>query len=66
MAEEGFPVHPVAAHFWKSGAALLQDPDNPHGKDMLRPDGRAPSSGQIMTNPNLAKTFRCAILIANL
>ena len=25
---------------------------------MLRPDGQAPSPGQIMTNPNLARTFR--------
>ena len=38
--------------------ATLQDPANPHGKDMLRPDGRAPSPGQIMTNANLARTFR--------
>ena len=37
---------------------MLKDPDNPHGKAMLRPDGQAPSPGQIMTNPNLAKTFR--------
>ena len=58
MAEEGFPVHPVASYLWKAGSGALRDPENPHGKEMLRPDGRAPSPGQIMTNPNLARTLR--------
>lgn len=57
MARNGFPVHPVAAHGWQRGAHLLQNPANKHGGDMLMPNGEAPSSGDVMINPNLANTF---------
>jgi hypothetical protein len=57
MAEEGFPVAPIAAHLWEKGSAELCDPTNPHGQDMLL-NGQAPRAGEIMTLPNLAATFK--------
>lgn len=57
LAEQGFPLHPVAAHFWQRSAHLLQSADNPHGADLLL-DGRAPRAGEVMRNPALAATFR--------
>jgi hypothetical protein len=47
LAEDGFPVHPVAAHSWKKGAHLLQGENNPHGGAMLMPDGSAPRAGDV-------------------
>eukprot|EP00729_Bicosta_minor_P008015 gene8015-1693_t len=58
MAEEGFPVHPMAAHGWESGSYLLKEPTNKYGGAMLKPDGQAPKAGDIMRMPELAATFR--------
>ena len=58
LAEEGFPVHPVAAQGWARGAPLLQATNNPHGAAMLMPDGSVPSAGDVMKMPELAATFR--------
>eukprot|EP00041_Stephanoeca_diplocostata_P012880 m.217381 g.217381 ORF g.217381 m.217381 type:complete len:557 (+) comp19125_c0_seq1:156-1826(+) len=58
LAEHGFPVHTIAAQGWKNGAHLLTADNNPHGKDMLLPDGHAPKEGQVMKLPKLAATFR--------
>lgn len=58
MAEEGVPINEICAHWWADGSHLLKTPQNPHGKDMLMPDGEAPKAGEIMKMPLLAKTFR--------
>lgn len=65
MAEDGFPVHPVAAFHWGSEEELskLIAPKNKAGNELLI-DGRAPRAGEIMKNPNLAKTFRLLVLAA--
>lgn len=56
LAEEGFPVAPVAAHFWQRGVErqLSQAPNG----DELTIGGRAPRPGEIFRNPGLARTFR--------
>jgi hypothetical protein len=58
LAEEGFPVHEVAAAGWAGGAFLLTAENNVHGKDLLLPSGRPPRAGDIMKMPKLANTFR--------
>ena len=58
LAEEGFPVHEVAAAGWAGGAHLLTAEPNPHGRDLLMPSGRAPAVGDVMKMPKLANTFR--------
>jgi gamma-glutamyltranspeptidase/glutathione hydrolase len=56
LAEGGFPVSPITAHFWARGAArqLSQAP----GGEELTLDGRAPLPGEISRNPGLARTLR--------
>jgi gamma-glutamyltranspeptidase/glutathione hydrolase len=56
LAENGFPVAPITAHFWERGAARqLQSALNGHE---LTIDGRAPKAGEIFSNKGLARTFR--------
>lgn len=57
LAEEGFPVAPVAAYLWGLGSVDLLHPDNTHGEDLLL-GGRAPTTGEVMGMPLLANTFR--------
>jgi gamma-glutamyltranspeptidase/glutathione hydrolase len=56
LAEEGFPVAPVTAHFWAGGAAR-QLAQAPNGHE-LTIEGRAPRAGEIFRNPGLGRTFR--------
>lgn len=56
LAEEGFPVAPVTAHFWARGAER-QLKQAPNGHE-LTINGRAPRPGEIFRNPGLAKTLR--------
>jgi gamma-glutamyltranspeptidase/glutathione hydrolase len=56
LAEEGFPVAPITAHFWARGAERqLKSALNGHE---LTIDGRAPKAGEIFRNPGLARTFK--------
>jgi gamma-glutamyltranspeptidase/glutathione hydrolase len=56
LAENGFPVAPMTAHFWERGAGRqLQSALNGHE---LTIDGRAPKAGEIFSNKGLARTFR--------
>ena len=55
LAEEGFPVSPITARAWDRGIPQLRN--GPHSRELLI-DGRAPRAGEIMRNPNLARTFR--------
>ncbi|MGQ0605069.1 MAG: gamma-glutamyltransferase [Anaerolineales bacterium] len=56
LAEEGFPVAPLTAHFWQRGAErqLRTAP----GGFALTLNGRGPQPGEIFRNPGLARTFR--------
>jgi len=55
LAEEGFPVAPITAHFWARGAdRQLKSALN--GEE-LTINGRAPQAGEIFRNPGLAKTL---------
>ncbi len=51
LAEGGFPVAPITAHFWARGVPQLR------GRE-LTIDGRAPRAGETFANPGLARTFR--------
>lgn len=56
LAEEGFPVAPITAHFWARGAERqLKSALNGYE---LTIDGRAPKAGEIFRNPGLARTFK--------
>src|SRR5207248_2022259 len=55
LAEEGFPVAPLTAHYWDSAIGVLQA--RPGGL-ALTVSGRAPRAGEIFRNPGLARTFR--------
>ncbi|MBI5966139.1 MAG: gamma-glutamyltransferase [Chloroflexi bacterium] len=56
LAENGFPVTPITAHFWERGAGRqLQSALNGHE---LTVEGRAPKAGEIFSNKGLARTFR--------
>jgi gamma-glutamyltranspeptidase / glutathione hydrolase len=56
LAEAGFPVAPLTAHFWQAGAnRQLKTALN--GVEMTI-DGRGPNPGEIFRNSGLARTFR--------
>jgi len=56
LADEGFPVAPITAHFWARGAdRQLKSALNGHEMTI---DGRAPKAGEIFRNKGLARTFK--------
>ena len=55
LATEGFPVHPVTAHYWAQQVPLLSR--HPGGAQLLI-EGRAPRAGEVFRNPNLANTMQ--------
>ncbi|KAI9658183.1 MAG: hypothetical protein M1831_004030 [Alyxoria varia] len=63
LGEEGFPVHHLCATMWGEGEQDLRDA-SPNFLEMLKADPaakdgcRAPKSGELFWNKNLAKTFR--------
>jgi len=56
LADEGFPVAPITAHFWEVGAK--RQLSRALGGRELTLNGRAPRPGEIFRNPGLAKTLR--------
>jgi gamma-glutamyltranspeptidase/glutathione hydrolase len=56
LAENGFPVAPLTAHFWQAGASR-QLKSALNGIE-LTIDGRGPNPGEIFRNPGLARTMR--------
>lgn len=56
LADEGFPVAPITAHFWARGAdRQLKSALNGHEMTI---DGRAPKAGEIFQNKGLVRTFK--------
>ncbi len=56
LAEEGFPVSPITAHFGQRSAERLLK-DMPNGREMTV-NGRGPAAGEIFRNTGLARTLR--------
>ncbi|MBM4456905.1 MAG: gamma-glutamyltransferase family protein [Chloroflexi bacterium] len=56
LADEGFPVAAITAHFWARGAER-QLRHAPGGLE-LTIEGRGPRAGEIFRNPGLAATLR--------
>ena len=56
LAEEGFPVTPITAHFWERGVER-QLRHAPGGLE-LTIQGRAPRPGEVFRNPGLGRTLR--------
>ncbi len=57
LAEQGFPVAPVIAGYWKSAEATLLATE-PARQTFLIDGQRAPREGEIVRNPQLGKTLR--------
>ena len=55
LAEEGYPVAPVTAYFWKRSEERLRAA--PNGLE-LTIEGRAPQAGELFHNPGLARSLR--------
>ncbi|KAG8470624.1 hypothetical protein KFE25_009045 [Diacronema lutheri] len=53
LAARGFPVAPVAAYYWRAAEQLLRNA-SPHGRTLLRADGRAPAEGEVFVRKELA------------
>jgi gamma-glutamyltranspeptidase/glutathione hydrolase len=56
LAESGFPVAPITAHFWAAGGER-QLANALNGRE-LTIDGRTPRAGEVFRNPGLAKTLK--------
>ena len=56
LAEKGFPVEPITAHFWSHGAEGQLSTSL--GGMELTISGRAPQPGEIFRNPGLSKTLQ--------
>lgn len=54
-AQDGFPVSPVIARYWASGAKKFGG--YPGFRETFTIDGRAPEAGEIFRNPDLARTL---------
>ena len=56
LAEKGFPVAPITAHSWATGAKN-QLANAPGGHELMI-DGRAPEPGEIFRNPGMTRTLK--------
>jgi gamma-glutamyltranspeptidase/glutathione hydrolase len=56
LAEQGFPVSPLTAHYWSRGVAgrLASSASGA----ALTIDGRGPRPGELFRNPSLGRTYR--------
>ena len=56
LAEEGFPVAPVIASYWKDSEAKLRE--TREARDTFLINNAAPREGDLFRNPRLATTYR--------
>lgn len=57
LAERGFPVSPITAHYWHGSRDMLREA-SPHGHELLTPTGHAPAAGTLFRRPTLARVLR--------
>ncbi|TGZ78850.1 gamma-glutamyltranspeptidase [Ascodesmis nigricans] len=58
LAEEGYPVHELAARMWDECKDTLISQGEEQAAEMLLPGNRAPRTGEVMRLPGLAKVMR--------
>ena len=58
LAEQGFPVSPVTAHYWDLCLFQIERQGGPGAQAFYAAGGGAPKAGHKQTNPDLAQTFR--------
>jgi gamma-glutamyltranspeptidase / glutathione hydrolase len=56
LAEDGFPVAPVIAGYWRGAERLM--PSWPDSAATFLVNGKAPQAGDVFHNPRLATTYR--------
>ncbi|MCI4383550.1 hypothetical protein PGIGA_G00027830 [Pangasianodon gigas] len=61
LAQNGFPVAEITAYQWAKGAESLRAAGRELGGDLLI-NNQPPKHGQVMTNPNLARTLQELVL----
>ncbi|KAJ1620316.1 nucleophile aminohydrolase [Pavlovales sp. CCMP2436] len=57
LAERGFPVSPITAHYWREDEALLREA-SANGGELLDANGRAPEPGALVRRCELASVLR--------
>lgn len=58
FAEHGFPVYEGAAEVWSDPPIVGRLEANPESKRVFLPQGKAPKTGQVFRNPDMARAFR--------
>ncbi len=58
FAEQGFPVYEGAREVWNDPAIVHKLEANAESKRVFLPGGKAPHTGQLFKNPEMAHTFR--------
>ena len=56
LAEEGFPVAPVIAGYWRASQKRLAE--TPEARKTFLVNGKAPREGEVFRNPQIAATYR--------
>jgi gamma-glutamyltranspeptidase/glutathione hydrolase len=57
-AEQGFPVTEIIAERWGSEGSVKFLGEHPNSKATFLPGGKAPKTGEIFRNPDLARSLR--------
>jgi gamma-glutamyltranspeptidase / glutathione hydrolase len=57
-AEQGFPVAEGINEVWAHEAMVRTLKENPESSRVLLPGGKAPATGQLFRNPDLARAYR--------
>ena len=55
-ADHGFPVSEITDDWWKGASKGLRS--NTESTRVFLPDGKAPETGEVFRNPDVARTFR--------
>jgi gamma-glutamyltranspeptidase/glutathione hydrolase len=57
-AEQGYPVHEGVQEIWQSNQVVNRLKSQPDTERVFLPGGKAPATGQVFRNPEMAKAFR--------
>jgi gamma-glutamyltranspeptidase/glutathione hydrolase len=58
FAERGYPVHEGMHEIWAGANTVRRLKANPESARVFLPDGKAPETGQVFKNPDLARALR--------